>query len=188
MKWSETDRAALVIGYGNSLRRDDGAGLILGEAIVDAWRNDGLPVSLITAHQLSPELAEDIAASGAEIIIFVDAIDARRATGADPESSPVPSENAGMVHTCVQAVPIAADSFAGNISPSLGHHLKPATVLLYASRLYDFEGAGWLISVPGYDFDHGEGLSHTTSRLIEGFQQQVSELWKHVHQASHPGP
>ncbi len=66
MKWSGTDRPVLVIGYGNSLRRDDGAGLILAAGLVDAWRTHDLPASLITAHQLSPELADDIARSGAD--------------------------------------------------------------------------------------------------------------------------
>ena len=45
MKWSGTDRPVLVIGYGNSLRRDDGAGLVLAAALVDDWQANGLPAT-----------------------------------------------------------------------------------------------------------------------------------------------
>jgi hydrogenase maturation protease len=58
----------LVIGYGNELRRDDGAGPHVARAVA-SW---GLPgVRALAAHQLAPELAEPVA--GAEEVFFVDA-------------------------------------------------------------------------------------------------------------------
>ncbi|MGF1587982.1 MAG: hydrogenase maturation protease [Pleurocapsa sp.] len=59
----------LVIGYGNTLRSDDGAGQSAANQIA-AW---GLPnVRSLAVHQLTPELAEDIA--NADTVIFVDAV------------------------------------------------------------------------------------------------------------------
>jgi hydrogenase maturation protease len=58
---------ALVIGYGNALRRDDAAGLHVVRAV--AARGSGLAV--MECPQLVPELAEPIA--GAGLVVFVDA-------------------------------------------------------------------------------------------------------------------
>ena len=62
-----TGDGLLVIGYGNSLRGDDGMGPAAAEIL------QGLAV-----HQLTPELAERIA--GARVVIFLDA-DTRVAPG-----------------------------------------------------------------------------------------------------------
>ena len=58
----------LVIGYGNTLRGDDGVGPAAAAA-VEAWRRADLRV--ISCHQLGPELAAPI--SAARRVIFVDA-------------------------------------------------------------------------------------------------------------------
>ena len=160
MRWSGTDRPVLVIGYGNSLRRDDGAGLVLAGALVDQWREHDLPAALLTAHQLNPELAEDIAQSGAGIVVFVDAEDAQASTGALVELAQV---------------------YAEYMSPSLGHHLTPAVVILYARQLYAFRGSAWIISVPGYDFAHGEGLSEATQTLVDNFLAGTNAVWQELH-------
>ena len=57
---------AVVIGYGNPLRRDDGAGPAVVERFVG---RDG--VRVIITHQLVPELADEVAAC--QRVIFVDA-------------------------------------------------------------------------------------------------------------------
>jgi len=58
----------LLIGYGNTLRSDDGAGQkianIVSEWNLPQWRS-------LSVHQLTPELALDIAQ--ADLVIFVDA-------------------------------------------------------------------------------------------------------------------
>lgn len=58
----------LVIGYGNTLRRDDGLGPRLAER-VESWHLPG--VRCLERHQLAPELAEPIA--NADAVIFIDA-------------------------------------------------------------------------------------------------------------------
>jgi hydrogenase maturation protease len=57
----------LVIGYGNTLRGDDGAGVVAAELI----RERGLKVDVLTFHELQPEHAEVIAERAK--VIFIDA-------------------------------------------------------------------------------------------------------------------
>lgn len=81
----------LVIGYGNDLRSDDGAGRVVADRIEDM----GLPgVRVVSRSQLTPEMALDLA--DARRVVFVDAsVDAvelvERAVG---PGSPV----GGMTH------------------------------------------------------------------------------------------
>src|SRR5437879_921160 len=85
----------LVVGYGNSLRRDDAVGLHVADAV---WQL-GLPgVRVISVQQLTPELA--VALAEAPRAIFVDASADR--TNASVEASPL--------HPC------AAESISGHIS------------------------------------------------------------------------
>ena len=59
----------LVIGYGNTLRRDDGVGRYVAEALI---AEASIPdADIRSVHQLTPELALDI--SGASVVIFIDA-------------------------------------------------------------------------------------------------------------------
>lgn len=58
----------LVIGYGNTLRGDDGVGVLVARAL-DDLKLPGL--RCIACHQLAPELAQSISECGE--VIFVDA-------------------------------------------------------------------------------------------------------------------
>ena len=154
----------LIIGYGNSLRQDDGAGLILANKLAQACRKRDLPVRCITTHQLMPELAPTIAAEEISAVVFVDT------------RVVLPSET----DVAVQIRTLAANTS----SPSLGHHLTPETLLLYAQLLYNRHPAAWLVTVPGISFDHGEALSELTknalatapiSLLLRGFEVIVQE-------------
>ena len=59
----------LVIGYGNALRGDDGAGYIAAELLRERIQNPA--VEVFSLHQLAPELMEPI--SRARQVIFLDA-------------------------------------------------------------------------------------------------------------------
>ena len=64
----ESRSCRLIVGYGNTLRGDDGVGVRVAEE-VEAWN---LPcVRAIACHQLMPELAEAVAE--ASRVLFVDA-------------------------------------------------------------------------------------------------------------------
>ncbi len=148
----------LIIAYGNSLRRDDGAGLRLGEMIADICRKRRLGVKHIAAHQLTPELALDVAEDEVSAVIFTDA----RVVSEDDERHvpdirvrPLPSESGG---------------------PRLGHHLRPPTVMAYARLLYAKSPPAWIATVPGVDFNHGEGLSAVAETALASLPDALDAL------------
>jgi hypothetical protein len=74
----------LVIGYGNTLRGDDGVGYQVAETVAE-WQ---LPqVRSIAVHQLLPELAADIAE--VDLVIFVDAVVATAPAKQDITITPI---------------------------------------------------------------------------------------------------
>jgi hydrogenase maturation protease len=87
---------ALIIGYGNPLRGDDG----IGQAAAQALANDAAVKSadVIGCHQLTPELAECIAA--VELVVFVDAaVDIPPGIVVVREINGTSAISSGLVHT-----------------------------------------------------------------------------------------
>ena len=111
--------AALVIGYGNGLRSDDGAGPRVAELL--ASDDD---VAVLVRHQLVPELADDL--RGRKVVVFVDA-----ATTLSP----------GAVATRRLLASTAAQA------PGLTHHCDPDGLLLLAERLYGARPRAFLVTV-----------------------------------------
>ncbi|PJF48943.1 MAG: hydrogenase maturation protease [Chloroflexi bacterium] len=145
----------LIIGYGNTLRQDDGAGPRVAE-IVASWH---LPnVRAISMHQLTPELADALAS--AEVVIFVDA---RRA---DPHVQPP----ADVTFTAIGAAEDgtrAADT----------HTSDPRRLLALTQQLYGRCPQAWLVSVPGVDFDFGESLSERARQGVEVALRRIRLLF-----------
>ncbi|HXF65046.1 MAG TPA: hydrogenase maturation protease [Caldilineaceae bacterium] len=134
----------LLIGYGNSLRRDDGGGVAMAQRLAHyCWCSRGLPVRLLTVTQLGPELAADLAAEDIIAAVFVDSA---------ARDGPGP----------VQVERITSSA----LSPSLGHQLAPAALLVYAELLYGRCPRAWLVTVPGTDYSHGEGFSPRVEQLL----------------------
>jgi hydrogenase maturation protease len=133
---SELADSVLVIASGNPLRGDDG----VGAHVLDALRDDGeldsgaLPLRLWRVQQLVPELAETV--SRCRGVVFVDA----RA-----DSPP------GVVR-CEPVAPGAAP-------PGLSHVATPATLLLYAERLFGRAPRAAVVTIGGAVFDLGKGVS-----------------------------
>jgi len=124
---------ALIVGYGNPLRGDDGVGPAVAHAFAGEAAIAG--VEAIACHQLTPELAERFAA--ATRVVLVDA-----AAGLE----------AGAVSlTALQPAPALVST--------LGHHVEPAQLLLIAQRLYGRSPEAWLITVGAGSLELGEGLS-----------------------------
>lgn len=133
----------LVIGYGNTLRQDDGAGVALAERLVNGLQEQGVATQVLTVPQLAPELAVEIAAEGVQAVVFVDA-----AAGAEEDA--------------IQVRRLDLDG----ASPSFGHQLDPAVLLRYAHLLAPQTPPAWLVTVPGVEFGHGETLSPQVQRLV----------------------
>lgn len=142
-------RGILIIGIGNTLRRDDGAGWIFAEALAAELRKAGQEVHLELHHQLTPELAIDAAELHPTDVIMVDAsVAVQKAT----------------------LTPLADDTTANSAS----HGLTPATLLALMRRLYAVDAAGWLVQTPANDFGHGEGLSEVAQRGVQATAQVAS--------------
>lgn len=138
----------VVIGYGNTLRSDDGAGQQVA-TLVQQW--DLPQVRSYPVHQLTPELAAEIAT--AQMAIFVDAYS---------ESSTV------QVHPLTDEVVATTNR--------LGHTSNPRSLLNLAKTLYGAAPAAWWVLIPAINFDFGEQLSPTTEAGIAVALEKIKQL------------
>jgi hydrogenase maturation protease len=144
----------LIIGIGNTLRRDDGAGLWLAEAVAGALAERGKAVEIRLLQQLLPEMAEEIHELGAQTVLIADC----SAGGPGAEGGGVQRLSCGFS---------GGEPAAGGSTGMGSHGLGAAALIELAKRLYGFGGEAWLATVPGVDFDHGEGLSPVTKQAID---------------------
>jgi hydrogenase maturation protease len=138
----------VVIGYGNDLRGDDAVGPLAATAVA-AWNLPG--VQALAVHQLTPELAEVLAAAG--LAIFVDAC-------ASPDREEVEA------HLIEPAV----------LDTALGHTGDPRELLALAEALYGRCPAAWSIAVPAQSFAFGAGLSPVAERGLAAALERVRDL------------
>ena len=131
----------LVIGYGNTLRRDDALGCLIADE-VGHWQRSG--VRSMSLAQLTPELAAELAA--AKTAVFVDA---RKCS---PSSEPT-----------VQVEPLLP---RGQDWASLVHAITPCVLLGLCQAMFGQCPRAWQVSVPGSDFSFGEGLSDLAGRAM----------------------
>ncbi len=122
----------LIIGYGNELRGDDGAGPAAARLLAVEL---GEEVEVVSCRQLTPELGET--ASRAELLLFLDAA----------------AETPGEV--CVRE--ILAE--AAGPAPAFTHHLTPGQLLHLAQCLYGRAPRAFLITIGGDSFDLADELS-----------------------------
>ena len=132
------DTELLVIGYGNTLRQDDGVGPLVAERI-EALHLAG--VRTLICDQLSPEHAELIA--HARVTVFVDAV-----RGAPRH---------------VRLKPVRA----GTTTQLLAHAAEPATMLALARDVYGRAPQAWLLPVPAVRLGFGPNVSVTAQHGIE---------------------
>jgi hydrogenase maturation protease len=140
----------LVIGFGNELRRDDGIGPRIARAVAD-WDVPG--VRVLAVHQLTPELADDIAQ--AEGVLFIDAA-------------------AGGSTVKVSIQPVRPRTALSN--SLVNHASSPPALLTLAEVVYGRQPLTWLLTVPARDLGFGEGLSPEAERNLVQALQYV-QLW-----------
>ncbi len=142
----------LVIGYGNTLRNDDGAGPAVARRVA-AWEKVGVAVRI--CQQLTPELSAELAA--VELAIFVDA----RATAA----------------TDIELQPLHPEP----IESGLGHASEPRSLLAWAQILYQHSPIAYWVLIPAVDFGFGETFSPEASQGIEvalGAIARLVDTWE----------
>ena len=127
-----------VIGIGNPLRGDDGAGWAVVEAFTAVAT---CPVQTLTTHQLLPELVDTIHA--AEQVVFVDA-----SVAGTPGS---------LAMTAVQPA---------QTGPASSHQLSPAVLLALGMELYGRMPAASLITITGQNFGYRQQLSPPVAQAV----------------------
>lgn len=141
----------LIIGYGNSLRSDDGVGRYLAERIADCQFSG---VKVLSVHQLTPELAADIAQVRA--VIFIDAI---------AHTEPVITDKEQPTQPPVPEIIVESLSYS-EVKPTLGHSSNPEALLKLCYDLYEQTPLAWWVTVPTRNFDFGETFSEITQAAI----------------------
>jgi hydrogenase maturation protease len=136
----------LVIGYGNTLRRDDGVGVKVAEA-VEALKLPG--VRALVCHQLTPELAETISQSRA--VVFVDA-----AVDATDEVQMRPLEPA-------------------DTSQLMAHAADPRTMLALARDIFRRAPKAWWLTIPAEDLGFGDELSPRAAEGFKVALERIRE-------------
>lgn len=138
--------AVLVLGVGSELRRDDAAGRRVAEAIAAAALVD---VEVRSVHQLTPELALDLA--GRDQVVIIDA--------------------------AVDVTEVAVRSIdPATIEPAFSHHLDPTALLALAARLGARPRSLVVVSVPAYELEIGTQLSPATAEAVAEATTRVLEL------------
>ena len=140
----------LVIGYGNPLRRDDGAGPRVAEA-VEALNLPG--VRTLVCQLLSPEHADPIAR--ARRVIFVDA------ELVPSYTLPVAGSEAANVQLSTGNLqPIRWRKLApGETSQFMAHAADPRTMLALARDVFGHAPAAWWLTIPAFHLGFGTDYS-----------------------------
>jgi hydrogenase maturation protease len=142
----------LVIGYGNTLRGDDGVGPLVAEAVAAKRLSS---VRVMSVAQLTPELAEPLAAASAAVFI-----DAR----CGPATPPV---------TIVKLQP-------AETAPLPTHAADPRCLLAVARSLFGRAPAAWLVTIAGTDFRLRETLSAESRHRAREAQERVEYLLRQL--------
>lgn len=142
----------LVVGYGSPLRSDDGVGPAVAERLATDPRLAGADVR--AAHQLTPELAPDIA--GARLLVLVDADDAAPAGEV-------------VVRHLVLGDRAGGDGPAGRADeggPPLTHHVDPASLLAFARELWGSAPPAVIVGIGPASLDLGDTLTAVVDAAV----------------------
>jgi hydrogenase maturation protease len=138
----------LLIGYGSTLRCDDGLGPYLADSLSARWTE----TNAMTLNQLMPELAAPI--SGAQQVVFLDA-----RVGEPP----------GVI---VSETVVERAGPAGAFT----HHVTPSSLLAAARELYGAAPPALLITITGASFEYGTELSAALCALLPQIADDVSAI------------
>ena len=138
---------AFVVGYGNDLRSDDGAGRWVADEI-EARELPGVAVRSIS--QLTPELALQIA--GRDVVVFVDAdVDVTELT-----VRPVEAKTTG--------------------AQTMTHHGDPATLLAMVSAVGEPPRRAYVVSIPATNLEMGLTMTDATRAAADEAVALVVQL------------
>ena len=155
----------LIIGIGNPLRSDDGLGWAVAEQLA---RDCDAGCDIHTVHQLTPELAQWMAA--ANLVVMIDA--SREGEPGEVRIRPLsPSVRPGRVGT---------------------HYTTPEELAALTAVIYGQCPPVVIVTVTGADFSVGEQFSSIVARSILLVSAAVRQVCAHSagneHREQHPFP
>jgi hydrogenase maturation protease len=137
----------LVIGYGNTLRGDDAAGVKAAELIAKRHPE----IVCVYYHQLVPELAEQIAES--DFVFFIDA------------QQGITQPNARLVAPGIEA------------DQPRTHFISPESLLALSQQLYEHLPAkAYVVGIPASQFEFSEKLSAQTESAMHECVELVDRM------------
>ena len=150
----------LVLGFGNTLRRDDGVGVRAAELLAAEPRLTGEGVEVRAAYQLLPEMALDFGA--VTLVVLVDA-DMRGLPGA------------------IEVLPIgprapASDADARAEPGASSHHVGGGELLALAAELTGHRPDAVHVGIGVADTELGEGLSPAVEAALPRVVRVVADL------------
>jgi hydrogenase maturation protease len=130
----------LLLGVGNDLRGDDGAGPYVVRAL-----EGSVPWTLRSCHGLVPDLVDELARSDVTIVV-------------DAHADPILDRPTWTLHTPAE----------GALPPgAFGHHLDLAALAALTQLLYGRAPVCATLALPARSFDLGEAFSPLTTRAVE---------------------
>ena len=156
-------RHVLIIGFGNTLRRDDGAGAVVARQLAADTRLQRAEVEVREAYQLLPEMALDIGES--TLVIFVDA---------DARSSPGSIE----IHEIEPERAARDDADARGEPGASSHHVGGGELVALAATLGGRAPKAVAIGIGVSDLGMGEGLSPAVEAALPKLVEIVADLVK----------
>ena len=143
-------RKILIIGYGNTLRGDDGIGYKIAE-IIEQWNLDN--ITSFAVHQLTPDLAENIAK--ADTVIFIDAVPITNINTANLEIKTISSNQKNN---------------------NLAHHNNPEQLLSLSQAIYQKSPRAYWILVPALHFNFSEEFSLITQKYANIALEKIKKF------------
>ena len=150
LTWRVKLPGILIIGYGNASRGDDAVGLHAARQLERQFRDDP-EIEIISSHQLTPEMADDISRS--ELVIFLDA---------SCDGAP----------GTVRCKPIVEEGLPGGFT----HHLSPAALISAAEQLYGEAPTAMSITLTGWSFELGGKLSSAAQGQLPELLRRTREV------------
>lgn len=140
----------LIVGFGNSLRTDDGLGWHAAQRLADDPRFAG--ITILQRHQLVPELACEIGT--ATLVVFIDA------------TTSLPPGQVGVER--VQPLERTSDTWS--------HHVSPSTLVSLSHQLYGRAAAVSVVSCGVQSLELGDRLSPAVEAAMPNVIDAVAAL------------
>jgi hydrogenase maturation protease len=151
-------KSVLVIGYGNTLRTDDGLGPLIVDRLGRTEPTEGVDLRRLILPQLDIMLAPQFRSAAA--VIFVDARQ-------DDDPRPVRIE---------RIAPPDGQPQAGHT----GHALRIPALLRIAADWYGLVPCCYLAAVKGFDFSIGDKVSDRGLQSAECAVDAVRQIIRHI--------